>query len=148
MGTCTYLYFYWISRSHFCCCHGDIMQTRAEVGSAPHEWEKRGAGNTLKHREYEFRHSVNSCVKTAVLKTLTFSFAGLSFLPSPSQAVLYCLQLLSALHSVSSKSDYPPATSPVSITTESKKLYNVPVYWSAISKCELCTTFKHAANTN
>jgi len=67
--------------------------------------EKGGPGNTLKHSEYYFQISSEFLCKTcrSGLKMLTFSFAGLSFLPSPSQVVLYCLQLPSALHSVSSK---------------------------------------------
>lgn len=67
--------------------------------------EKGGPGNTLKHSEYNTQIFSEFLCKTccSVLKVPTSSFAGLSFLPSPSQVVLYCLQLLLALHSVSSK---------------------------------------------
>lgn len=66
--------------------------------------EKGGPGNTPKHSEYYIQIFSEFLCKTccSVLKMLTFSFVGLSFLPSPSQGVLYCLQLLLALHYVSS----------------------------------------------
>lgn len=68
---------------------GILCKHKFEGGSSLHEWGERytlRTQETLKHSEYyiqifsEFLGKTRCCV----LKMLTFSSAGLSFLPSPS----------------------------------------------------------------